>query len=221
MAQITEDLLLLLLDNQSAQPRLKRTTLGRLLAAGLLLDLAYACRVRPSVPGDPAAPGHLLALAGPVPMNPAVRGALAMLERRPMTAEAAISKLRKRAEDDVLDQLLRTGRIHQIQLSSHRLRRNSYAWPMHDRARIDTVRGAVSGALFNGQQPETTTAAIIALLHTVGGLPAILTVDGTGLAHAAQRAGDITFGSWGQGSAADLNLVATAAAVLPALGASC
>ena len=219
MAHIAEDLLLLLLDNESAQPRLPRSTLTRVLAAALLLDLAHDCRVRPAVPGDAAHPGHLVALAGPVPLDPAVRPALALLERGPLTADAAISTLRKRAEDDVLDQLLRSGQIHQIQLSSHRLRRNTYAWPMHDRRRIDGIRGAVGAALFGGRPPQPATAAIIALLHTIGGLGAALNIDETALAHAAHRAGEITFGDWERGPAAgDVNLAVTAATVLPALG---
>ena len=52
MAQIAEDLFLLLLDNASAQPALERDRRERLLAAAVLLDLAYACRIRPAVPGD-------------------------------------------------------------------------------------------------------------------------------------------------------------------------
>ena len=46
MARIAEDLLLLLLDNPEAQPRLDRAALGRVLAAALILDLALECRVR-------------------------------------------------------------------------------------------------------------------------------------------------------------------------------
>ncbi|HQE14472.1 MAG TPA: GPP34 family phosphoprotein, partial [Mycobacterium sp.] len=45
MARIAEDLLLTLLDNESAQPQLQRTALGRVLAAALILDLALGCRV--------------------------------------------------------------------------------------------------------------------------------------------------------------------------------
>lgn len=219
MAQIAEDLLLLLLDNESGQPRLPRSQLGRVMAAALLLDLAHDCRVRPAGPGDAAQPGHLVALAGPVPLDPAVRPALALLERGPLTADAAITRLRKHAEDDVLDQLLRSGQIHQIQLSSHRLRRNSYAWPMHDRRRIDGIRGAVTAALFGGMPPQPATAATIALLHTIGGLGTVLNIDENALGQAAHRAGEITFGAWGHWSAVgDVNLAVTAAAVLPALG---
>ena len=62
MARIAEDLLLLLLDNSFAQPQLDRSRLTRVLAAALILDLSYDCRVRPALPTEPVEPGRLLAL---------------------------------------------------------------------------------------------------------------------------------------------------------------
>ncbi len=153
MARIAEDLLLLLLDNTSARSRLDRTRLGRVLAAALVLDLAFQCRVRPAMPEDPVAPGELVALAGPMPLDPAVRPALAELTHGPITPAAAIAKIRRHAEDDVLDQLLRTGQIHQVGLTAHRLRRNTYAWPVKNRDRVNSLRGAVSAALSGSTAP--------------------------------------------------------------------
>lgn len=220
MARIAEDLLLALLDNESAQPRLERSRLGRVLAAALILDLALGCRVRPALPGEPMPTGTLVALAGPIPLDPAVRPALAVIEQGALTPTAAIGKLRKRAQDDVLDQLLRTGQLHQIQLSKPRvLRRNTYAWPIHDRTRIDGVRTAMTEALFGDQRPDIVTAAVIALLGAVDGLGAALGLDSDRAREAAQRAAGVTFGSWADGSdTAQVNLAVTAASVLPALG---
>ncbi len=217
MARIAENLLLLLLDNESAQPRVQRGRLGRLLAAALLLDLAYDCRVRPALPGEPFPAGRLVALAGPVPMDPAVRPALEVLHREPATPAGAIARLRRRATDDVLDQLLRTGQIRQVQLSSHRLLRNTYAWPVRDRTQVDRTRAAIAGP---GQgKPDAVTAAVVALLGTIGGLGPLLDLDADAAQRADQRARDITFGATDGGAGtAELNLAVTAAAVLPALG---
>ena len=213
MARIAEDLSLLLLDNPSAQPQLERLPLTRVLAAALILDLAYDCRVRPALPEDPVAPGLLVALAGPAPLDPAVRPTLTLLTRGPLSPAAAIAKLRKHAEDDVLDQLLRTGQIHQVTLSTHRLRRNTYAWPVKNRERVNAVRAAVLAAL-SGGRPDAVTAAVISLLHRVGGINAALAVNDEG----ARRAGDIAGSRWGDGSlTAEINLALTAALVLPAL----
>jgi len=214
VARIAEDLLLLLLDNSPAQPQLDRSRLTRVIAAAVILDLAYDCRVRPALPTEPVEPGRLLALEGPVPLDPAVRPALALLTLGPITPAAALAKIRKHAEDDVLDQLLRTGQIHQVGLSTHRLRRNTYAWPVKNRSRVDAVRYAVQAALSGQRQPDVVTAAIISLLYRVGGLNAALDISDEGL----RRAGHITVGPSDAGSnTAEVNLALTAAAVLPAL----
>ncbi len=65
MAQIAEELLLLLLDNASAQPALERHLRERVLAAAVLADLAYACKIRPAVAEDGLEPGRLIALSAP------------------------------------------------------------------------------------------------------------------------------------------------------------
>lgn len=219
MARIAEDTLLLLLDNPTAQPQLDRARLGRVLAAALILDLAYDCRVRPAMPGEPAPPGDLMALSGPVPMDPAVRPTLALLSQAPISPAAAIAKLRKHSEDAVLDQLLRTGQLHQIQLSSHRLRRNTYRWPVNNPARMGQARSGLQAALLGRARPDPVTAAIAGLLFRVDGLPAVLGIDSAALQHAQSRAGEIAGGGWADGSnTAEVNLEVTAAAVLPALG---
>ncbi len=137
-----------------AQPRLRPAALGRVLAAALLLDLAHDCRVRPAIPGDAAQPGTSGGAGRSGADGPRGAARAGAAGTGPITAAAAIAALRKRAEDDVLDQLLRTGQIHQIQLSSHRLRRNTYAWPMHNRRRVDGVRGALNAALFAARPPQ-------------------------------------------------------------------
>ena len=215
MARIAEDLLLLLLDNLSAQPRLDRGRRERILAAALILDLAYDCRVRPALPEDPVPAGELLALAGPTPADPAVRPTMATLSQGPITPGAAIARGRKHAEDDVLDQLLRTGQIHQVGLSAHRLRRNTYAWPVKNRHRVDTRRGAVWAALSGQHHTDATTAAIISLLHRIGGLGVTLDVNDGQL----RQADEIARGTWADTSnIAEVNLALTAVAVLQALG---
>lgn len=218
MARIAEDLLLLLLDNAAAQPALEPARLQRLLAAAVLLDLAYDCRVRPALPGEPVPADRLVVLAGPPPVDPVVRPALALLHQEPMTAEAAIGKLRKHAEDQVLDQLLRTGQLHQIALSEHRFRRNSYAWPLASRARVDRARGALLAALFDGNRPDPATATIISLLHTVSGLGAVLSLNDRGWQWVGDRASEIASGTWvDDAKMADINLAVTTAVVRTAL----
>lgn len=218
MARIAEDLLLLLLDNAAAQPGLEHARLQRLLAAAVLLDLAYDCRVRPALPGEPVPADRLIALTGPPPMDPVVRPALALLQEAPITASAAIDKLRKHTEDQVLDQLLRTGQIHQISLSQNRFRRNSYAWPLASRSRVDRARSALLAALFDGDRPDPATAGIVSLLHAVSGLSAVLSLNDRGWQWVVDRANEIASGTWvDDEKMEDVNLAVTTAAVRAAL----
>lgn len=219
MARIAEDLLLLLLDNAAAQPGLEPTLLQRLLAGAVLLDLAYDCRVRPALPHEPVPADRLVVLTGPPPLDPVVRPALTLLQEAPITASAAIAKLRKHTEDQVLNQLLRTGQLHQIALSKNRFRRNSYAWPLASRARVDQARSALLAALFDGHRPDPTTAAIVSLLHAVHGLGAVLSLNDRGWQWVGDRASEIASGTWvDDEKMADVNLAVTTAAVRAALG---
>lgn len=218
MARIAEDLLLLLLDNPDEQPSVDRAVLGRVLGGALILDLALDCRVRPVLPDEPLPAGHLTALEGPVPVDPAVRPAWELLRRQPLTPGDAIGGIRKRSEDDVLDQLLRSGQIHQIALSAHRLRRNHYRWPIKNRGRVAVARSELLGVLFENRRPAPTTAAVICLLHAVHGLPAVMSLNDAGIAAVDGRAREIANGGWVDSSdTAQVNLSLTLAAVLPAL----
>jgi hypothetical protein len=218
VARIAEDLLLLLLDNAAAQPHVEPARLQRLLTAAVLLDLAYDCRIRPAVPGEPVPADRLVALAGPPPLDPVVRPALTLLQQAPVTPSTAIGKLRKHTEDRVIDQLLRTGQLHQIALSQHRFRRNSYAWPLASRARVDGARSALLSALFDGTCPDPATAAIVSLLHTVSCLGAVLSLNDRGWHWVGDRASEIASGTWvDDAKMAEVNLAVTTAAVRPAL----
>jgi hypothetical protein len=216
MARIAEDVLLLLLDNPEEQPRLERGPLGRVLAAALILDLALECRVRPTLPDEPLPAGHLVALEGQVPLDPSGRPALALLEQRPITAADAIGALRKHSEDTVLDQLLRTGQIHQVQLSSHKLRRNHYRWPVKNRGRVAVLRSEVIGVLFENRTPSPVNAAATCLLNEVSALGAVLELNDEGVRVVDGRSREIAEGGWADESdTAEVNLALTLADVLP------
>src|ERR1700692_1931700 len=102
MAQIAEDLLLLLLDNAANRPALDRDRREKILGAAVLLDLAWACRIRPSVDGEPIPPGRLLLLAGPALGDPILDPALRLLRRGPPTPPAGGAKARGGVEPGFL-----------------------------------------------------------------------------------------------------------------------
>jgi Golgi phosphoprotein 3 (GPP34) len=221
MARIAEDLALLLLDNASARPALD----ARVLAAAVLLDLAHACRIRPTVDGEPVEAGRLVALIGPEPTDPVVAPALQLLLRRPMSPTVLIAKLRRQTTDVVFSQLERDGHIRRVRLQGNsfsgvkRLRR-VYAWPLLDRTRVDQIRATIMAALFDDQRPDPATASVISLLYTVEGLGAVLSLNDRGWEWVLDRAADIASGSWvgeAEPELAEVNLAVTTAAIRQAL----
>ncbi len=219
MAQIAEDLFLLLLDNANAQPALERQRRERVLAAAVLLDLALACRVRPAVPGEPVEPGKLVALHVPGAMDPVAEPAFALLQRRPLRPAAAVKKLSKRIEDDLTGHLEYTAQIRRIRLHSRRFT-HAYALPLTNRDRVGNARAALLAALFDRRPPTPVTAAIVSLLHAVDGLGALLSLNDRGWRWVHARAGEIASGSWVDEyptALPEVNLAVTASAMRPAL----
>jgi Golgi phosphoprotein 3 (GPP34) len=219
MAQITENLLLLLLDNATGKPALDRARRERLLSAAVLLDLALACRIRPAVDDESVRAGRLLVLAGPDLSDPVLDPALRLLQRRPISAAAAIAKLRRGVEPMVLDRLERTGQIRPVRLRGSRLSRTR-AWPINDRTRVNQARADLLSTLFDLRCPPPSTAAIISLLHAADGLGALLSLNDRGWRWVHTRAGEIAGGAWVDESPArlpEVNLAVTTSVVRSAL----
>lgn len=228
MAQIAEDLFLLLLDNASAQPGLDRQRRKRVLGAATLLDLAWACRIRPSVDGEPVPSGRLVALTGTGPLDPVTGPALKLLSQRPLRPSSALAKLSRRAENDLVGHLERSGQIRRIHLPPNGFtksvrRQKEVALPLVTRDRVGPARAALLSALFDRCPPAPPTAAIISLLHATDGLGALLSLNDRGWRWVHARAGEIALGSWVDESPTalpEINLAVTVSALRSALSRS-
>lgn len=195
MAQIAEDLFLLLLDNATAQPALERKRRERVLAAAVVLDLAYACRVRPAGPGDAVEAGRLVALAAGGPTDPVVEPAFKLLERRALRPARAVSILGKDIQENVALHLERLGQIRRVKVPSKRFT-HADAWPLTSRDRVAAARTALLSALFDRRPPTPATAGIVTLLHAADGLGALLSLNDRGWRWVHARATEIASGSW-------------------------
>lgn len=218
MAQIAEDLLLLLLDNAASRPGLDAPRRGRVIAAAVLLDLALACRIRPALTGDPAPEGQLMALAGGAPVDPLGVPAMALLRARPRRPATAIRTLSRGGESQVLQHLERLGQIRHV--PADRRARRPAAYPLVDRRRAGAARERLLAALFDRTPPGAVTAGVVTVLHAVDGLGALLSLNDRGWRFVHARAGEIALGSWVDDQAtgvAEVNLAVTAATVRQAL----
>lgn len=221
MAQIAEDLFLLLLDNASAQPALDKRRRERVLSAAVLLDLAYECRIRPAMAGEPIDAGSLVALAGDFPPDPVTDPAFQLLRRRPLPAAAALGKLRKHTQQNIELHLERTGEIRRVRLPGKGFgARPGYCWPLTSRERVGQARAALLAALFDGQSPAPPIATIVCLLHAVDGLGAVLSLNERGWRWVHARATEITTGAWLHDAVTampEMNLAVTTSTLRPAL----
>jgi hypothetical protein len=218
MAQIAEDLLLLLLDNAAARPGLDRTRRQRALSAAVLLDLAHACRIRPAEASEPVEAGRLVVLAGPDQADPVLDPALRVLQRKPLRPSTAVARLRHGLEPTLLGQLQRAGSIRPVRVRGKGAKR-TWAWPFSDRTRVNNVRAALLSVLFDRRSPTPSTAAIISLLDAVDGFGALLSLNDRGWRWVYSRAGEIASGSWVNETARlpEVNLAVTTSAVRQAL----
>jgi hypothetical protein len=219
MAQIAEDLLLLLLDNSSLQPALERERHERVLAAAVLLDLAFACRVRPAVPGEAVEAGRLIALAGGAATDPVVEPAYQLLHQKPLWPDTAVAKLRKGVQDGLPAHLERLGEIGLVDAPGKRFGK-SRSWQLIRRERAGLARAALLSALFDRNPPTPSTAGIVTILHAADGLGALLSLNDRGWRWVHARASEIASGSWVHEyptAMPEMNLAVTASAVRSAL----
>ncbi|NOP97204.1 MULTISPECIES: GPP34 family phosphoprotein [Mycolicibacterium] len=224
MAQIAEDLFLLLLDNAAAQPALDRHRREKVLSAAVLLDLAYACRIRPAMAGEPIEAGRLIALSGDWPADPVSDPAFQLLQRRPLSAQTALAKLSRHTQPSLELHLERAGLIRRVRMPGKGFPgRAAYCWPLTNRDRVSQARAALLAALFDGHNPVPAIAAIICLLHAVDGLGAILSLNDRGWRWVHARSTEIATGIWVDEAASalpEMNLAMTTSALRPALMAS-
>lgn len=219
MAQIAEDLFLLLLDNASAQPGLDQPRRDHALAAATLLDLAHACRIRPAVEGEAVQPGRLVALHTGGRGDSVTEPAFELLAAKPLRPAAAVKKVGNGAQDRLVERLEQAGQIRRTAFPSKRFRR-TFAFPLTNRDRVGPARAALLSTLFDSSPPEPSTAAVVTVLHAVDGLGALLSLNDRGWRWVHARAGEISSGSWVDESPTalpEVNLAVTASAVRQAL----
>jgi hypothetical protein len=157
-----------------------------------------------------------------------VAPALQLLLRRPLSPAAAIAKMRRQTTGVVLSQLEQAGHIHRVRLQGNNFKgfkgftgfKRVYAWPLLDRTRADEIRATLMSVLLEHSSPDPEMAALIALLHTVDGLRAVLSLNERAWEWVLSRAGDIASGSWVRESEpelAEVNLAVTIAVIRQAL----
>jgi hypothetical protein len=194
MTLIAEDLLLLLLDDESGKPVLDDTRLSRVLAGALLIELALDQRISPATEGDATKGGRLVVRNSQPGGDSVLDRALSTLNAsKPMKPARAVEKLQKGLRQDLLNRLAsqglvreERGRVLGILPTTH--------WPATDMAHEARLRAELSQVLVHGMQPTQRTAALTSPLSVVDAVSKVVPSDDRRAVK--RRAKEIAEGEW-------------------------
>lgn len=188
---LAEELLLLGLDDRTGKVVVSELDKG--LAGAVLIELALTERVRVAEKGEPVRAGRLVVMPGPAPAHPVLADALELVAakegRRPKDMIGKLSqRLRERLADDLVARGVLRREKHKVLglFPTTRL-------PALDSGHEAGVRGRIEAAL-GGATPDERSAALIALLHAIRGLPHVFAVPDKRAAN--RRAKEIAEGQW-------------------------
>lgn len=165
---IAEDLLLLLLDDDSGQPLVDGTKLPRVLAGAVLLELALDGYVTPAEGGEDVKKGRLAVRLDGTPDDPILARTVEVIResRRPMKPEAAIEKLDSEMRAAVFERVIDRGWVREDRRKILGIF-PSKIWPPVDESHERGVRRDLEQVFVDGLDPNPRTAAIISLLSAV------------------------------------------------------
>lgn len=213
---IAEDLLLLLLDDESGSLLTDPIKVDAGLAGALLLELALRERVR--IHEHPGLFGtHVVRVSDPSATgDDLLDSVLSLVAERDRTATGVVEHVTPGLRRRLLDHLAARGVLDHTEgrvlgvFPRHR-------WPAHDARHETELRAAVRESLVDGADPTERVGALIALLHAVGAEHRVLAFPGVSHRRLRDRAAQVAEqASWAlaSGAAAEDVVAATRAAIV-------
>ncbi|WP_020577645.1 GOLPH3/VPS74 family protein [Actinopolymorpha alba] len=191
---IAEDLLLLLLDDNTGRPLADSTKVQYALAGAVLLELALQGRVDVAGPDEEVRKGRLVVRDRSPLGSPVLDDALELLDHRGGRKPAdVIRPLTKGLRDRLLNDLAERGIL---QRQEGRILRvfPTTTWPARDSSHEDTLRARLHGVLVQGLTPDGRTSALVSLLTAIDVVPKI--VDAPDKRALKRRAKEVSEGAW-------------------------
>jgi hypothetical protein len=200
MTTLAEDLLLLVLDDESGRPALDSSTLPIALGGAVLLELALAGRV--DVERDAGMlKRERVVVRDPAPLgDPVLDGALATVAARERSPKDLVGRLGKGLRATLLHRLAERGVLRRekgriLGVIPHE------RWPAEDSRHEDAVRRRLHDVLVVGTTPDERTAAVVALLSAVDRAHKVLPgLDGRTRRAVRARAKQVAEGAWAAGA---------------------
>ncbi|HXH79875.1 GOLPH3/VPS74 family protein [Nocardioides sp.] len=198
---IAEDLLLLLLDDESGRSTFAGSDRGMALAGALLSELALTelVRFRDTPPGWTRilSPGwntaEVTRVHGAVSDDPLLSRALSAIDDNPRKPSELIVPMGRWTTDALLERLHQKGLIQPVEVKVLGVFPRT-RWRAADRTREAEIRERIHAALVLGETPDHRTSALIALLSAID--QAQYCAAGGGLTHTdiQRRAAEIRAG---------------------------
>jgi hypothetical protein len=213
---VAEDLLLLLLDDESGKVAGSATAglaLGGAVLAELALLGAVAVEERTSRFRSPK-----VRVTGPVPEDRVLADALDVVAEKERTAQDLVSRLGKHLVTTLGDRMADRGVLERRETRMLGMLPRT-RWPAVDLTHEAEVRRALTSVLVQGTTPDARTGALIAVLAAVDRAHKVVDHDGMSRRAVKKRAKEVTEGAWAATGVRDA-IRATHAAVLAAVTAA-
>jgi hypothetical protein len=204
---IAEDLLLLLLDDQSGKPNTSHLDLA--LGGAVLVDLALGGLVEVASHGSLLGSAKLRRAPGAMVGDRILAGALgAVAENKP--AQRLVVKVGKGLLEPLAERQLRRGVLDRREEKVLGLVTRT-RWPSRDPSRKEAIRRALVVILVQGGRPDARSAALIGLLLAVNRLHRTVSHPDASARRVKRRAKEVAEESWASPTIKDAVAVATAA----------
>jgi hypothetical protein len=214
---IAEDLLLLLLDDDSGRLT-GATRLEPGIGGALLVDLALAGCVEVVKGSGMWARAKVVPTLSDPPTDPLLVEALDLVRAKERTAQDLVTQLGKKRRDVLLDRLRERGILEETEdrvLGLIPRRR----WPMVDGTHEADVRRKLGDVLVRGARPEERTAALLAVLSALDVAHKVVDREGQPAREVKKRAKEVAEGDWAAKAVRD-SVAATRAAITAAVVAA-
>jgi hypothetical protein len=214
---IAEDLLLLLLDDDSGKLN-HSTYLDTGIGGALLVELALGEHVEVVKGSGMWARARVLATSAPPPQDPVLVEAMGLVTEKERTAQDLVGRLGKKRREPLLARLEADGILRREEGKVLGLF-PSTRWPAVDSSHEADVRRKLGDALVHGVQPDQRTAALVALLSSLDLAQKVVDAGGLPGREVRKRAKEIADGDWAAKAVRD-SIAAAQAAVTAAVIAS-
>ncbi|MEV4346967.1 GPP34 family phosphoprotein [Actinoplanes sp. NPDC049596] len=199
---LVEDLMLLLLDDETGTPA-AAGTLPYALGGAVLVELALRGRVETD--------GKKVYATGSEPLgDPLLQEAYDKVAEKPRSAQTLLLSIGGKLWDPVIERLIDRGLIRREKKRVLGVFKMN-TLPATDSDYETVMRDRIRGVLVDGDQPDARTAALIALLSSSGALP-MLRPQLAWSSPVIKRAKELEQGHWGA-EAVNTAVTATAAAI--------